>query len=427
MRPAHPRTALPALAALLAAALAAPPLPAADWPQFRGPQRDGRSAETGLARSWGEAGPPVVWRVPVGTGYSSLAVAGGGAYTLLARDGSEFVVRLDAATGREVWRARLGRDFREDPETGNGPRSTPTVDGDRLYALGSYGNFAALEAATGKVLWQHDLGQEFGAELPHKWPHWGYSTSALVEGDQVVLEIGGGRDQAFAAFDRASGKVRWTAHSDEPAYTSPIAVDAAGRRQLVFLTASHVVGLTPQGRVLWTYPFPTQYGINVATPVSLPEDRIFVSAAYDKGAAMIRLRSDGEGVRAERLWESRVMENHFNSSVLHGGHLYGFHRGTLKCIEAATGKEMWANRDFGLGSLILADGRLWVLGEQGQLAVAEARPDALTVQAKAQVLNGKCWTPPALAGGRLYLRNQSEAVCLDVSGKPEAPARRSGR
>ncbi len=383
------------------------------WPQFRGPNRDGLSAETGLIRAWPEAGPKQLWRAPIGVGYSGMIVAGGKLYTMDGRDGKEYVACIDAGSGKTLWRTEVGALFTNN--FGDGPRSTPTLDGDTLYALGSNGRLVSLAAGDGAVNWQVEFREQFASKLPT----WAFCAAPLVLGDAVILEAGGTEGRAIVAFDKSNGQVRWSAVDDEIAYSSPIVVDFHGVRQLVFLTKSHIVALTPAGRRLWTSEFVPRLNITPAAPVFVKPDMIFVSASYDAGAKTVRMKPDGGSVTVETLWEGRQMRNHFNASVALDGKLYGFDKATLKCLDAATGKELWAKRGLGKGSLIVADGMLILLGERGKLVLAEAVPDAYRELAAHQALTGRCWTQPTLAGGKLYLRNDKEMACYQL-GAPSS-------
>ena len=384
---------------------------AGEWSQWRGPNRDGVSGETGLLETWPEGGPEVVWRIPFGSGFSGISVSGGRAYTMLADSTGEFVVCLDVFNGEEEWRVRADSSFVN--EYGNGPRSTPTVDGNLVFALSSHGRLQALNARSGETLWQRDFVEEFDSTVPQ----WGFSTSPLIEDGQLIVEVGGEGEASIVSFARSSGQVQWTSHTDKAAYSSPIAITSQGHRQIVFVTAKNLVSLSPRdGQVLWTYPWLVHHGVAVATPIYVPDDRIFVSASYDYGAALVQIKSIGAGLTAEHSWRNREMENHFNSSVLHGEYLYGFDDDFLKCIEADTGVRRWVTRGPGKGSLIVADGHLIVLGGEGKLVLAEASPEEYREKASAQVLEGQSWTVPTLAGGKLYIRNHDEMVCLDVTG-----------
>lgn len=396
-------------AVLTAGALAAA---AADWPQYRGPARDGHSAERGVARPWPEAGPKELWRVPLGEGYSGIAVADGRAYTLFAHGREEFALCLDAATGKEVWRFRTG-DNRRDGQ-GSGPRSTPTVAGGRVYVLGAGAQLHALDAATGARRWGHDLVREFGARVPQ----WGVSTSPLIEGGLVLLDVGGRDGHSLMAFDAATGEVRWARGDDLPGYSSPLAVTVDGVRQVFFFTGSALVSVDPKtGREYWRYPWRTSYDVNAAMPVFIPPNRVFISSGYGVGAAVLEVAGKGDGATFREVWRNREMQNHFNSSVLVGEHLYGFDNAILTCIDAATGTQKWQERGgFAKGSLLYADGHLFVLGERGELALVEADPARYEEKARSRIFNAKTWTMPTLAGGRLYVRSEAELAAFEVGG-----------
>jgi outer membrane protein assembly factor BamB len=404
---------MPALAAFLAPVLAlATPAAAADWPQYRGPNRDGRSPETGLARSWPAAGPPVLWRAALGNGYSGLAVARGRVYTQFGNGRDEYIVAFDAASGKELWRARTDAD--RDDGQGGGPRSTPTVEGGLAYALSAQGKLSAFDAATGARRWGSDLVREVGARVPQ----WGVSTSPLVEGNLLLVDAGGRPGHSLVALDKKSGKLAWAAETDQAGYSAPLTVAVDGVKQVLFFTGTSLVAVAPgDGRALWRVPWETSYDVNAAMPVFIPPDLVFISSGYDKGAQVLRVKRQGSGAAVEAVWRSRVMKNHFNSSVLVDGALYGFDDGTLKAIEARSGAERWKERGFAKGSLLYADGHLYVLSERGLLALVEATPEAYREKARFQLFEAKTWTMPSLADGRLFVRSEGELVALDVSGR----------
>ncbi len=377
-----------------------------DWPQWRGPERDGVSAETGLIRNWPERGPIEVWRQPLGDGYSGIAVADGRLFTLYQTD-AEYVVALDAATGRELWKRRIDSNYRDGQ--GDGPRGTPTYSDGMVYAVGAQGKFVALDAATGKPLWTHDFIADFGA----KAPTWGYSTSPLVEGDSVFVEPGGPNGKGLAAFQKKTGSLTWSATSDSTAYSSPVVATIGGLRQILFFTSRRLVSFSPpEKQPNWELAWRTSYGVNAATPILVPPDKVFISTGYGVGCALVQIERSGDSSQVQQIWKSRVMKNHFNSSVYHDGFLFGFDDATLKCVNAENGEMQWQERGFGKGSLLVADGQLVVLSDRGSLTLAPASGKAFQETARAQILNGRCWTPPTLAHGKLYLRNQSEVVCI---------------
>lgn len=408
-----------ALCLLAGTALAAP----ADWPQLRGPNRDGVSRETGLLKSWPGAGPKVLWRVPLGEGYSHLAVSKGRLFTLYGAGVNDFAGAYDAATGKLLWRVPLGPKYTDGQ--GNGPRSTPTVDGDMVYTLTATGRLSALNAADGKKVWEHDLRAKFGAEPPQ----WGISTSPLVEGNLLLVDVGGSGGKSLVAFDKKTGKAVWTSQSEAAGYSAPIAITVGGVRQVIFFTGRAVLAVAPKdGRLLWRVPWKTDWDVNAATPIFVAPDKLYVSSGYDTGAALLKISVVEGRVGAEEVWQNRKMKNTFSSSVLHNGHIYGFDKAVLKCIVAATGEEKWKESGFGHGSLILADGQLVVLTERGKLLLVEATPAAYREKGSSQILSGKCWTAPTLANGRLYLRNEEELLALDWTGAaPKPAAAKAGR
>lgn len=405
------RTKLRPVPLILAGALALPLAAIADdWPAYRGRNQDGSSAETGLLTQWNEDGPRRLWSTTLGTGYSAISVVGGLVFTQFGDGTDEFVAAFSRDDGKELWRVRTDRDRYD--SFGRGPRSTPTIAEGTVFAMGALGKIFALEAASGRVLWSVDLVAEYGAKVPQ----WGVSTSPTVTGELVLLDVGGRADFSLVALDQKSGALRWHSQTDKPGYSTPLLAELAGEPHAVFFTGTALVGVSPlNGRLLWRYPWSTSYDVNAAMPVAVSANRIFLSSGYDSGAAMLEVKSNGEGFEIEEVWRSRRMKNHFNSSVLVGDHLYGFDNSTLKCIRADNGEEEWVQRGFSKGALIHADGVLIVLGEKGLLAIAEATPEAYREKARFKPFNSKTWTMPTLADGVLYLRNEQELVAFDLN------------
>lgn len=391
---------------------AAAPFQGSDWPQFLGPARDGVSPETGLASSWPATGPAVVWQRPVGVGFSGPVVAGGRLILFHRIADSEVVESLDAGTGAAQWRLDYPTAYRDAFHFDPGPRATPVIDGGRVYTLGAEGTLHCLDLDTGKKRWAHRLNDEYHPPAGF----FGVGTTPLVEGNLVLVNVGA-KGAGIVAFDRETGKEAWRATDDEASYSSPIAATVTGKRCAFFLTRAGLVALDPRtGRVAYTRPWRAriQASVNAATPV-LADSRLFLSSSYGVGAILLRLTKDG----AEEVWKADgVLSNHYATSIYHDGCLYGFdgrqeQGARLRCIDAQTGHVRWTQDRFGCGSMLLADGKLFILTEEGDLVLAAATPEAYREQARAHVL-GPCRSPIALSGGNLYGRDTSRLVCWNV-------------
>jgi outer membrane protein assembly factor BamB len=409
----RPQTWLPAALGLcLVLALALVAAARGDWPRYRGPKGDGIAGETGLLKSWPGEGPRVLWRARLGSGYSGMAVAGGRVFTLFGNGSDEVAAAFEAASGKPVWRARVDSERRD--EMGGGPRATPTIDGELVFAHGAGGKLVAFEAVTGKVRWSVDLVSEHGSRVPQ----WGSASSPIVDGNLLLVTAGGPSGRALLGLDKRTGKLVWSAESDEAGYSTPVIVEAGGARQALFFAGTSLISVSPQrGQKYWSVPWRTSYDVNAAMPVFIAPDKVFISSSYDVGAQLLRLVSQGGKPAAQVVWTNRVMKNHFNSSVYYQGHLYGFDDATLKCVEPLTATERWKQRGFGKGSLLVADDHLWVLSDRGELALVEATPEAYREKARAQVIEGKTWTMPTIDGKRLFVRSERELIALDVAGK----------
>jgi outer membrane protein assembly factor BamB len=403
------RVLLPAIL-LLALAQQALAQSAADWPQWRGPNRDGVSKETGLLKQWPAEGPPLVWKASgAGGGYSSFSVANGKLYTMGLRGEREYVVAFDVATGKEAWSTPHGSAFRND--RGDGPRGTPTVDGDRVYALGGSGDLTALDARTGKIVWSKNVLKEFrGSNIT-----WGISESPLVLGDKVLVNPGG-PGASIVALNKANGALIWKSQSDKAGYSSAIPVEVNGTTQVVFFTAERAVGLDAKdGRLLWEYGKPANNVANVATPIARA-NRVFISSDYGTGGGVVEIKADN---KAQEVWFTKDMRNHHSSSVLIGDYLYGFSSAILTAIRFDTGEIAWRDRSVGKGSLVYADGNLYCFSENGVVGLVEATPTGYKEKGRFRIAQGNLptWTHPVVAGGRLYLRDQDTIYAYDVRSK----------
>ncbi len=411
------------LASLALSLVASVPLSdASDWYRWRGPDLDGISREKGWSSQWPAEGPKQAWKAQIGIGFSSVSVAKGRAYTMGNVGGKETVYCFDAASGAVVWKHTY--DCELDPRYyDGGPSTTPTVDGDKVYVLSRKGHLFAFDAATGKVAWQKNVNDELAlTTFKENTPEWGYSGSPLVLDGKLILNVG----TAGAAFDKATGKLLWSTGKVLAGYSTHVPFKVGGETYLAVMGAkgAHAVALK-DGKELWKYGFETSYDVNAADPIVVGNE-VFISAGYNHGSALFQF----DGGKTTKVWENKNMRNHFNSCVFIDGHLFGMDGdhgrkdSTLTCIDWKTGSVKWREKSIRPGGLIAADGKLIIIGDTGELVVAQAAADAFKLLARAQVLGGKCWTVPTLSHGRIYVRNaKGDLVCVDVSGKT-ANARR---
>lgn len=383
---------------------------AGDWPQWRGPNRDGTSKETGWTAEWtGE--PKIAWKAKVGLGFSSIVVSGGKAATVGHAEGEDTVFCFDALTGKEIWKhsypAELGDKYYEGGTTG-----TPTFDGDRLYWLSRWGDLFCFEASTGKIVWSKNIAKE----LEVKIPQWGFTGAPLVHEKLLVLNVG----EAGTAVEKDTGNVVWkSANKDDAGYSTPLPVRRGNAWLALMGSQKHYLAVDiASGKEAWRFRWLTNYGVNAADPI-VSGDQVFISSGYNKGAALLKL-TDGE---PQQLWKSTKLRTQLNPAVLFEGHLYGpdgdtTHTADLKCLEFATGDEKWAEAGFGTGGVIIVDGKLIALNHTGELTIGPASPSGFKPAARAKVLEGKCWTAPVLANGIVYCRNsEGEIAAVDLRKK----------
>jgi outer membrane protein assembly factor BamB len=383
------------------------------WTDFRGPGRDGRYDELAVKTNWPSGGLPLLWRQPVGGGYASFVIAEGRAFTIEQRRNQEVVAAYDVGTGREQWTHGWSAEFRESMG-GDGPRATPTWHDGRVYALGAAGELRCLDAKTGKLIWNRNILSDNQASNIQ----WGMSASPLIVDDKVIVLPGGSSGKSVVAYNRLTGAPVWKALDDEASYTSPMLVTLAGRRQVLVVTASRAVGVTPEnGSLLWEFPWQNGQGINVAQPIVAGGNRFFISAGYGRGAALVEVNGSGKGFSARAVWENNSMKNKFNSSVLHNGYVYGLDEGILTCVDVATGERKWKGGRYGYGQVILASGHLIVTTETGEIALVKAAPDQHTEVAKFSALEGRTWNNPAISQGRLLVRNATQMACYNLSAQ----------
>ncbi len=409
--------------ALLVAALSLGSLAAApsqktgtrDWPAWRGPERNGISRETGLLREWPEGGPRLLWTASgLGEGFSTPSVAGGVIYVMGNRDGQELVLALDAAAeGKELWATPLG-DVRHTGSGYPGPRSTPTVDGERLYVLGLNGDLACLSTRSGRIIWKRDLKAEFGGVTPN----WGYSESVLVDGPWVLCTPGG-KQATIAALNKTNGKTVWEAKiGDEAGYSSILAAQIRGVKQYLQLTDAGLVGVDAQhGKLLWRYDAMANQTANIATPLCVG-DRVFAATGYGAGGGLAEVKRDGDAFEASQVYFTKQMKNHHGGMVVVDGYLYGCNDpGLLTCLDFATGEMKWSDRGPGKCSLVYADGMLYARGETGTVSLVEATPTGYRLHGRFEQpgrSDAPSWPHPVIADGKLYLRDQDKLLCYDV-------------
>jgi|ERR1041384_38547 outer membrane protein assembly factor BamB len=385
------------------------------WTNFRGPARDGRYDETPIRTDWPANGLPLLWKQPIGGGYASFVVAEGMAFTIEQRRRQEIVAAYDVETGREVWIHSWDAEFKESMG-GDGPRATPTWEAGRLWSLGAEGDLICFEAKTGKVNWSKNILKDNGADNLQ----WGMAASPLIVDDKVIVLPGGRSGKSVVAYNKLTGAPVWRALNDKQAYVSPMLVTLAGKRQILMVTANRIVGLAVEdGAQLWAADWNTDMGINVSQPIMVDANHFFISSGYGKGAAFVEVSATAEGFRAHKVWEkvTKAMNNKFNSSVYLDGYAYGLDEGILACVDVRTGEQKWKGGRYGYGQVILASGHLIVITEEGELVLVKATPDKHNELAKFSAIEGKTWNYPAIAGGRLLVRNQTQMACFDVSGK----------
>jgi outer membrane protein assembly factor BamB len=380
------------------------------WTNFRGPNRDGLYDEMPVLTTWPSQGPPLLWKAPVGLGFASFAVADGRAYTIEQRRQKEVVAAYDVNTGRELWTQAWNAEYSD--STGDGPRTTPTWDNGRLYALGATGELRCLDAKSGSVIW----GKNILTENQASNLQWAMSASPLIVDDKVIVLPGGSGGKAVVAYNKLTGAAVWRSQDDKAAYVSPMLVTLAGRRQILVEMASRVFGLAPEdGSLLWSQSWDTDMGINVSQPIIVDKNRFFLSSGYGKGAALVEITGSGKSFNPRTVWENINMKNKFNSSVLHEGFVYGLDEGILTCLDVNTGTRKWKGGRYGYGQVILASGHLIVTSDTGEVALVKASPNEYSEVARFAALQGKTWNYPAIAGGRLFVRNGDQMAVYNIA------------
>ena len=384
----------------------------ADWPQWRGPERTGKSGDTGLLDRWPEGGPALVWSSRnLGEAYGSISVSGNRIFLQGTQDGSSAIFCLKREDGSIQWIQSIGKSL--DDRRGGGPRGTPTVDGDRLYVLTEAGDLACLRVEDGSRIWSRNILRDFKARNIR----WHISESPLIEGGDVIVTPGG-PGATLVALDKESGETRWTSSelSDKAGYSSCVAAEAHGVRFIATLTGNAAVGVRARdGKLLWRNEKVANRTANVTTPI-INGDQAFYSSAYGTGCLLLKLKPKGELLEAEEVYFNRNMMNHHGGLILHEGHVYGFSNSILTCLNLDTGEVVWKDRSVGKGSLTYADGRLYLLGEKYRVALAAATPSGYLESGRFTIGDQErpSWAHPVVVDGRLYLRNQGMLTVYDV-------------
>ncbi len=383
-----------------------------DWPQFRGPKRDGHSAETGLLTQWPEQGPKLLWSYEeLGDGYASVSIVGGKVYTTGVEDGSGYLFCFDTQ-GKLLWKKSYGPGWNGSYK---GARSTPTVHDGKVYVFSGHGTLACFDASSGQKAWSVDVMHLYrGRNI-----QWGLSQSVLVSGNMVICQVGG-RNAAVVALNRETGKTIWTSRgwSERSAYCSPVMIQRGKRQLLVTATEAHVIGVNPRsGQVMWKIPMKNRYSVSANSPVH-KNGLLYIACGYGWGSQVIQLSADG--ARAKQLWHQELQDTHHGGSVLIDNYVYATSsnrpRNQWLCLDIRTGREMWRARGVGKGSVIAADGMLYCYGERGKLALARATPKGLTTVSEFPITmgGGKHWGHPAISNGVMYIRHGNALMAYDI-------------
>ena len=384
-----------------------------DWSQWRGPERTGLSKETGLLKAWPAGGPKLVWATQIlGEGYGGVAIRENQVLVQGTRKNRSVIFCLNKDDGSTHWIADLGD--RLEHGRGHGPRGTPTIDGDKIYALTENGDLASVERSDGKVLWQRNILKDFDG----KNPKWLISESPLVDDNRLIVTPGG-KEASVVALEKESGKTLWTSKelSDQASYSSCVIADVQGIKSLMTFTSEAAVGLSVKnGKLLWRYEPVANPTANVTTPI-FHQDKVFYSSAYGTGCVLLQLKARNGSIEAKEIYFNRDMMNHHGGIVLVNDYLYGFSNSILTCMEFSTGKVMWKDRSVGKGSITYADGHLYLFSEKNVVGLAQATPKEYKEKGRFKIEDQgwPTWAHPVINDGRLYIRNQGMLHCYNLT------------
>jgi len=378
-----------------------------EWNQFRGLNRNGINNYQIKQDTLFEGSYKMLWKKDIGSAFSEIVIADENIYTMFSEKvdslkGFEYVAAYNSNTGNELWRSKVDSIFIDVDGWGDAPRSTPAVDGKNLYCLSGQGELTALDKITGKIIWKRDFVKEFGSTRPR----WGYSTSPMLIDDMVLIEAGGIDSNTFIAFDKNSGEIKWAKGSGVAQYNSPTITEIDGTKQIIFANGPKIYSFNLSGDTLWSYNSPISSPTGM--PVVIDNNKIFVSAIRNIGFVIIEIQNN----IPKEIARGTDLKTDYSSCVYYNGYIFGFHVAALQCISAETGKKMWTKRGFGKGSLILVGDKLLVLSDKGKIIQVEATGEKYTEQGSFQAIEGKSWTAPSFANGRLYVRNLTEMACF---------------
>ena len=410
----------------------------AQWAQFGGPNRDFKVEAKGLAEKWPESGPKKIWERDLGDGYSTIVADDGMLYTMYRTGEDEFSIGLDAKTGKTVWEHKHPSPATEVMnQFGPGPHTTPLVDGNFAYTIGTNGVLNAFDKKSGTILWSHDMVKKFNAYVPDR----GYGASPIVYKDNLIVVVDRPREdenekpkegekkknteggiseaQSIVAFDKKTGEPRWTSQDLPVGYSSPILIKFEGQEQLVFVLQKDIIAISPAtGELLWKHGLKPE-GVNITTPVFDGKDTIFASSAYDSGSRAIKLGKKDGNIVPEELWYSRKMRVHHGNVIILGDYVYGssgdFGPAFFMAVNLKTGETAWRERGFTKANTVFADGKLIILDEDGQLALATVDPKGMKVLSQAKVAERYAWAAPTLVDKTLYVRDRRKIMALDLS------------
>ena len=413
-----------------------------DWLQWRGSQGNGISTETNTIGTWPVKGLKKLWKFPLGEGLSGIAISGTTAITMYGdapggkkkqkpttpqqkksyngynfdvpihkqeQNKYEYVVALNTETGKKIWQTKINDLYYN--QMGNGPRATPTIDGDRVYTVSGKGNLSCLSINNGNLIWQMNIFQKFKSDNLL----FGISSSPIIYKKWLIYQVGKGTT-SIVAFDKKTGSVAWQLPGQGPSYATPVVTNLFEQPQILFFNQEGIVGINPETqKYVWRYPWTTFQQIHAATPI-IYKNYVFISSGYQTGAGLIKLQKNNHEITPQLSWKNSHMKNHFSSSLLLGEYIYGFHNRIFKCMHVLTGEEKWQARGFSKGSVIALNNNLIVLGESGNLALIEANPHKYVLKQQFNPFDRKttCWTTPSIANGKLFIRDKKELLCFSL-------------